>query len=237
MKFITPVSMNVTREQFDNDLKEPLEKMGYEIDEKFTPERRGFNDYLHTNFGMNNNLVGFNQCQGKPYIDHYNPKLFLALAAMSDGLENYFEYHLNSNYEFVNGVNQESLVYKNLPKATKEELIKHFSNNDIETGKRGLKTALNQNETPESIISAFQKIKPTFSPEIEEIGKHIQDTIPRIFQQALQSAVIDEISALRQSGQIVLVEDVTKLQSEVYAITGDGEVMQLFNKLLGNNAG
>ena len=32
-------------------------------------------------------------------------------------------------------------------------------------------------------------------------------------------------------------EEISTLQSEVHKITGDGEVMQLFNKLLGVNAG
>lgn len=59
-------------------------------------------------------------------------------------------------------------------------------------------------------------------------------------REELQSAAdMKRISELLKQPTLLSFDekDITDLQSEVYKITGKGEVMQLFNKLLGVSAG
>lgn len=90
-QFITPVSMKVTKEQYERDLKEPLKDLGY------ITLRDCINfdnsNLLVTNFanvsyeyGTSRQIDG-NIAYNRTYINHYNPELFLALAAMTKGNE------------------------------------------------------------------------------------------------------------------------------------------------------
>ena len=49
--------------------------------------------------------------------------------------------------------------------------------------------------------------------------------------------LLEEIAIEVQKERVFTETEISHLQSEVHKITGDGEVMQLFNKLLGVNAG
>jgi hypothetical protein len=90
MKFTQPVSMHVSEKQFEEDLRQPLIDLGYRI--------RCLSDFsempiITTNLdGTNNNVFVLasniletlkKKCD-RYFINHYNPELFLALAAMTD---------------------------------------------------------------------------------------------------------------------------------------------------------
>jgi hypothetical protein len=84
-KFITPVSMQVTQTQFEKDLKGPLLRMGYKINDT------DFDKYpiLVSNLDEKEGSIGYaieerKDSAGRTFIDHYNPELFLVLAAMTD---------------------------------------------------------------------------------------------------------------------------------------------------------
>lgn len=159
--FITPVSMQVTKEQYNNDLKEPLKELGYKqysINWRF--------DYLVTNYGVHG-LGELSTLQedakglyDRPFIDHYNPELFLALAAMTEGDDwivgewatcivdygdgfrqknlyqckgmsgNTFSAVLDSNNCPINGWHKDKFR-----KASKQELISHLSKQDKDMSK------------------------------------------------------------------------------------------------------
>lgn len=137
-KFIQPVSMQVNKEQF-NYLKKELNKLGYEIfgDNEVTSRW----NIICTNMNNQHNhciLLGYANKEEKNryFIDHYNPELFLALAAMTDS-EYYHlgEYYVNSKGIFFNLKDiKESLntkehyinEYDTRP-ATKDELIAGFT--------------------------------------------------------------------------------------------------------------
>ncbi len=84
-KFIQPVSMVVTKEQYKRDLRQPLLDMGYE--EGIFGDFRTF-PVLITSFKNNsvvtNVAIDFIANKDYYFIDHYNPKLFLAIAAMTN---------------------------------------------------------------------------------------------------------------------------------------------------------
>lgn len=144
-KFITPVSMKVTEEQFDKDLKEPLKKLG------FTTGSRPSDYYniLVNNYLANMGDLGLTTTDNKYdyqryYIKHYNPKLFLALAAMTDGEDwivgEYLVLKTGSSvfqcksFEGCNSLigyagNEFKIHYR---KATKEEIINHFNNKTVQ---------------------------------------------------------------------------------------------------------
>ena len=154
-QFTQPVSMQVTQKQYDKDLKEPLEILGYNQSDigNFS-----YFEYLMTNFGPLQDHVGNLterqiQLNDRYFIDHYNPKLFLAIAAMSNeqyGIagehwkctDNHFDsftknklykarHSINNTEGFINnknetdGFNSHNLEY--FVKATKEELINLFT--------------------------------------------------------------------------------------------------------------
>jgi hypothetical protein len=153
-KFITPVSMQVTQEQYENDLKEPLVKMWYEM-----VSLGYFNQctYLVTNYSSNANVVtnigaGSKQDNNRHFIDHYNPELFIALAAMTGktyGIAGEWWVYIGGNRLFTKGklykalkpVNERgafideegdfngSYAYplRHFRKATKEEIINHLT--------------------------------------------------------------------------------------------------------------
>lgn len=87
--------MKVTQEQYERDLKRPLLEMGYKEDDVDSFE---YHPYLCTNLNLDNsccsNLAEVGKLNHNRYfIDHYNPELFLALAAMTDA-----EYGIRGEY-------------------------------------------------------------------------------------------------------------------------------------------
>jgi ethanolamine utilization microcompartment shell protein EutS len=85
-KFIQPVSMRVTREQYERDLREPLLAMGY--------EEINVNSFIYcpiicTNYGnisdrLSNTEEGIKEHFNRHFIPEYNPEYFLAVAAMTN---------------------------------------------------------------------------------------------------------------------------------------------------------
>lgn len=85
-KFITAVSMSCTQEQYERDLRKPLLEMGYEGSQF---DRFENFPILVNNLGKvlgrvsNVEIESKEEC-GRYFIDHYNPELYLALAAMTN---------------------------------------------------------------------------------------------------------------------------------------------------------
>lgn len=69
-----------------------------------------------------------------------------------------------------------------------------------------------------------------FSTETNRIERDISKTSEII-------ELLEEIAIEVQKEKVFTETEISHLQSEVHKITGDGEVMQLFNKLLGVNTG
>ena len=84
-KFIQPVSMRVTQEQYERDLRQPLLAMGYEEYDTFS-----FINFpiLATNYYNEDNLLSNvieydARRNNRHFIPDYNPEYFLAVAAMT----------------------------------------------------------------------------------------------------------------------------------------------------------
>lgn len=140
-RFICPVSMECTEEQYINDLKEPLLNMGYE--ESYKTPMNAVHNILVTNYEgssgcISNVLNNRIHAEDRYFISEYNPKLFLALAAMTND-ENgnygeYWKYVGTTNLSFTTDEiykqggtdGMYSVDSKYFKKATKEEIIKHF---------------------------------------------------------------------------------------------------------------
>lgn len=155
--FTTPVSMEVTQKQYSDDLKGPLLELGY--NEYHVTDWRDY-EYLVTNInntiGMLGNLSSsYIRDNNRYFIDHYNPDLFLALAAITDSstpiVGEYWHWEgsdsrkflkcsslngsFNDCYDFsVEGKSgYDSCHLINLTKATKQELINQFTKSNSNT--------------------------------------------------------------------------------------------------------
>ena len=85
-KFTQPVSMQVTKEQYEKDLREPLLRMGYlehALGEWMTASILVTN-YGNTGFYISNTINEYKKRHNRYFIPEYNPKLFLVIAAMSN---------------------------------------------------------------------------------------------------------------------------------------------------------
>lgn len=137
--FIQPVSMECTQEQYERDLKEPLLEMGYT---EIGLTRWNKHPYLVTNFLDFKNVLSkvhnaFWESNGLYFIDHYNPELFLALAAMTEkrvveegelgGLGEWITVKDPSRNRYVKLLKNNQFFNDAWRKATKEELINKFT--------------------------------------------------------------------------------------------------------------
>ncbi len=134
--FTQPVSMKCTQEQYERDLKEPLLEMGYNETDvaKWNKHRCLVTNY--TGFKHKISNVDDADCKryGRYFINHYNPELFLALAAMTEIKEasggdigGKGEWIVSSNNKFEK-LHKKMFIYYDWRKATKEELINKFTN-------------------------------------------------------------------------------------------------------------
>ena len=146
-KFKQPVSMKVTVEQYEKDLKEPLEKLGYEWGSYTCHNNRGGGlnkeyPFLSTNYMGRNNKIASDFEAADYHIDHYNPELFLAIAAMTEGDTPIVgEYYIGKGNIFPDvplpaqdWILKEWIELDYYRKATLEELVSRFSNKNEENG-------------------------------------------------------------------------------------------------------
>lgn len=148
-KFIQPVSMSVTLNDFKKDLEYPLAILGY-YPVGFRKDFYGkTNNLLITNFNEDNdftNVITELKSANRYKIDCYNPDLFLALAAMTIGRDwivgeylvymrddSVFKVEKLSGNNFERGLasNNSKHLYR---KATFDEILNHF---DVTTEKVG----------------------------------------------------------------------------------------------------
>ena len=158
-KFITAVSMACTQEQYEQDLRKPLLEMGYEGShfdrfENFPILVNNFGEVLGR---VSNVEIESKEEHGRHFIDHYNPELFLALAAMTNekyGIKGEWWVYtqgsfecfthdmlyqglqsINHSFSFLdnkgerNGCADSPLYF--FRKATKEEIIKHLTKEEV----------------------------------------------------------------------------------------------------------
>lgn len=142
--FITPVSMVCTQEQYKRDLRSPLLEMGYsercDNFDNYPLLVNNCDDYLGL---ISDSSMCLRDALSRHFIDHYNPELFLALAAMTDDSKGISEEYRKlvtsmgndfikvkdfSNIQITLAISGE---YSTIRKATKEELIKHFNKNKL----------------------------------------------------------------------------------------------------------
>jgi hypothetical protein len=161
MKYTSDVTMKVTKEQFDNDLKPSLTQMG-----RHDNTWGGWIEHPHVAVNSKNNIISNYGVDYPEYcIDHYNPELFLALAAMTDKEDgNVGEYWKFIDTAYIGGNFTRGKIYKQhkstintysafidnkgdyngffdssggnkleFIKATKEEIIAYFSKTVVET--------------------------------------------------------------------------------------------------------
>jgi hypothetical protein len=69
------------------------------------------------------------------------------------------------------------------------------------------------------------------SPRHFEFVRHCKDCVPK---EPIETKIIMKTSDLRS--EVFKREAIEHLQSNIHKITGDGEIMMLFNKLLGVNS-
>lgn len=124
-RFLYPVSMAVTHEQKEY-LKGELIKLGYIW--KGSYEERY--NCICTDYGGNDWIMGEIPIEDKThfhryFIDHYNPQLFLALAAQRElgGRRCYYKDRNGHIYQLVDTI----WTHSSEQLATKEELIAHFT--------------------------------------------------------------------------------------------------------------
>lgn len=138
-KFIKRVYMKVTKEQFEKDLKEPLQNLGYKI--------KGCTDFESFPYLVNRGEEIYNVTESgvkrEGATEANNPELFLALAAMTDGLDWVVGEYLITTEAMDHDANKifkcKSLSGSNFAigwaengsmnyiKATVQELINHFT--------------------------------------------------------------------------------------------------------------
>lgn len=195
-KFSCPVSMQITREQYEKDLKRGLLDLGYrEVDFAWNSENC---EILCTNFqgvldSLSNVWNGDRGSYNRYSINHYNPELFLALAGMREGEEpypgEYFKvisdemelYHLKKNhlYKVKHTDKSNNLTYGYLNKdyrkhlyrkATKEEIIDWF------TRVKGKEIPEPHSNTPLTPQECYKS--PSIIDETFEINLHKENFAP-----------------------------------------------------------
>lgn len=149
-KFKLPLRMNLTIDQYEKDLKQPLIDLGYNME---IVAKEGSLKIVTNHSQIHNFTVISAPTPDPPYhikkrtvIEGYNPELFLALAAMTEGedwvLGEYLIYEAHDiifkvqnfkYYDAANGGAPNSKSARTLyRKLTKEEIFNHFKNEKME---------------------------------------------------------------------------------------------------------
>jgi hypothetical protein len=146
-RFLHAVSMRVTLEQYEADLKKPLEELGYH----WMPMSMNYGNsdgILGTNIDRTDYHLGWLLERRKDggdryYIDHYNPKLFLALAGQThEGSKGcWYSWQGSSDDHFTQGELYECIQFED---AYQNKLMfkgKHGHNLWLNTANHGLQKA------------------------------------------------------------------------------------------------
>ena len=187
-KFTQPVSMQVTKEQYEKDLREPLLRMGYlELGvAEWVAAPVLVTNYANTGFCISNTINEYKKRHNRYFVPEYNPKLFLAIAAMSNeeygiygewwyctkdvkiSSDGRIEYNKGKLYM---GLDNERIIYnsrgynhdmrgnyrfKYFRKATLQELITNFTENKQENIMK-----------KEITTEQFEELKNLIAPENE----------------------------------------------------------------------
>ena len=243
--FITPVSMPCTEEQYNEFLKEPLEKMGYIFKDKMS----WYLDcckYITSNFNGNIGDVGNIVEEGtywhnRYFISEFNPDLFLALCAMTDNPEGipgeYWKimegcvncFTKNKIYKqvdkltelcpFIDDEGEENgylCNYGHFVKATKEEIINHFKPTKMKEIEE-LKSQINQLSETIKIIEA--QVKETQKEEDKNafIKKFNTENISEISEKLFGDATLQILEGCTP-------EDNPELYGRAFYITKDCDV-------------
>lgn len=146
-KFIQPVSMKVSPDDDIKHLLRGLEYMGYvgPITDNFASHPFLVNNFAGNIGRINNVTVHADSRHERIVLTEFNPDLFLALAAMSEGIEFYPGEWVVSTHKWASGITDgtmtmvekthegsfncdHGLVYSaHFRKATAEEIINHFT--------------------------------------------------------------------------------------------------------------
>lgn len=156
-KFITPVSMQVTEEQYNQDLKKPLEEMGYK--EVTVSHIKNNRDCLCTNVNEINNYAEFlnhaYKHRLKRYaIEEYNPELFLALAAMTEGIEPIVGEYIIGTKDSKRCASKKGVIYKVLQLDTTTSEVYRIGPNKLDV----TSTVYSRKATKEEIINHFKEL-------------------------------------------------------------------------------
>ena len=235
-KFTCPVSMKIpTQEQYERDLKRPLLEMGYKEGNVHSFERL---PYLCTNVNRENlyysNLREEDKLNHNRYfIDHYNPELFLALAAMTDA-----EYGIRGEYWVIDSPYfKKQLAYKSiyvspenitfvddngeirhfpimhLRKASKELLIKMFNKNEEK---------MEENQCINFIKMAYEKANDEQRRVLMELFPELDDNV---FVKRFDSSELTDISKKlfgdENAMQIGANEDLEEYKGRCFWFDGD----------------
>ena len=154
-KFKNNVAMKVTKEQFNNDLKQPLSEMG------FADETWGSWNEYNTLLTMKKSEKFGNYCYPDVSniididIDYYNPQLFLALVAMTNEEKGNI-----GEYWYFFGEKAELFKKGELYKQSKPEINNLFAlldDNDTQNGFCGKNLQNFRKATVEEIMKKFNK--------------------------------------------------------------------------------
>lgn len=213
MKFTQPVSMQCSQEQYERDLKEPLEKLGYptnNVKGTFTA-----NPLLVSNFdydrGIGNLDLAQKDAKQRHFIDHYNPQLFLSLSSMTDEPNGIVgEWFVNNNLTLFLTKDASWGVSHQGRKATKEELINHFTKTHEKEGiKSEEKAAIHSSPVIQKILNRDKNFA--------EISLRIEGVLTRFIAESEYQRVIDDYeSKLKevQSSMYKIMEAVAKKEKE-----------------------
>ena len=221
-KFIQPVSMRVTKEQYERELREPLLKMGYE--ENMIKKWEDI-PILVTNLGstrrhLSNTTESLKTKHHRYFITDYNPELFLAIAAMTDNESPIIgEWlvcidemaYIISGYkigEFVKNGNP-NITLALFRRATIQELIEKFTN------KETIKEDSMKKELTQELI---KDLKNLIAPEnVEKFDKlmGIKKPIPKkeelktgdkvVFRNGDVYLVIKDCNTMHYGGQLFVI--------------------------------
>lgn len=168
-KFTQPVSMQVNQEQFDS-LKPKLEALGYVFSDMFFSFKRG-DRFICTNSTGNNNSVNHYEEKNKldcnrHFIDHYNPELFLAIAAMTDA-----EYGIAGEHWVFISDSRNNFTKGSIYKQTKphSEYKAFIDNKGSEDGWCGENEKYFRRATLPELISHYTKPKTDMSTETRNV--------------------------------------------------------------------